>query len=362
MEQSSEQQNLEPSSIFISSIQTKTRAVLIGVLIVIVLLCIVSLIVWRYTYIATTPQTGQQGFVWMPLAIEAITSTAEYRQNDSGVYWNRNEQPVISSDVAGFQVAAWQDSSGVTYLSFAKDSAHVFSREKVLKDADPNTFIVFSHYCYKDLLYLCEYYEKDKNHVYDNLGNLIDYADPNTFTPVLTSVGLPTGYAVDKNHTFYRSSVTQVDGDPTTFELIDDKGNFAKDSTHVYVYGRSRTGGASGVSFDVRSFTTLSYPGGVSDSFVKDKNYVYYCGFDDNDFIGALAGVDPASFVVLMQYGDGSQADTYAKDKNHVYWNVTEIPNADAPTFVVVEKAQSDGVIFDAQDKNHRYYRGQIAL
>lgn len=199
----------------------------------------------------------------------------------------------------------------------------------------------------------CRWYEKDSSHVYDWLGNLIKNADPNTFKPLLTSSGDVSFYEIDKQYAFFEDTILPS-ANPKTFELINGTAGFARDDKNVYAYQSAIP------QADVATFTTVQYPGGISDIYAKDKNNVYYCVYDSLNNVGILDGADSSTFVVLGQIGNGSAEDTYAKDKNHVYWDTQVISNADLNTFAFVSNGDSNGTAFDAQDKNHKYFQGRV--
>jgi hypothetical protein len=90
----------------------------------------------------------------------------------------------------------------------------------------------------------------------------------------------------------------------------------------------------------------------------KDDSNVYWIivgeeGPDPHQIIGA----DSQTFSPIL----GSEA--FSKDKNHVYFLGYAIPDADPATFIPTYPPLRCGLscLYDSYDKNHKYWRGQIA-
>jgi hypothetical protein len=148
-------------------------------------------------------------------------------------------------------------------------------------------------------------------------------------------------YDKDKNHVFYRCEV--IDGaDPKTFETIYHP--YAKDANSVF--------------YETKNLYV------DSQSFVLFRNKEIY-----NELIGygvegiarggdkifsrgtVVGGVDVETFEFLNK--------AYFRDKNQVYWFDKPLEGADPATFeIVFDKPGLDG--YDAQDKNHKYFYGEI--
>jgi hypothetical protein len=122
---------------------------------------------------------------------------------------------------------------------------------------------------------------------------------------------------------------------------------------NVFWYGNLLKG------IEPNSFKTFSYPGGVSDLYFEDRNTMYVMNPDTNPNIGSLfspiADANPNTFAVLGEIGGVETEETYARDSVHVYAMGNIVQGADPDSFKLV-----GGSGFDAQDKNHEYYFGQI--
>ena len=271
-------------------------------------------------------------------------------------------------------------------------------------------------------------YVIDKNGVYCEDQNIapayrkLEGADPETFR-VLDESGQ---YGADKNHVY--SGIEVVEGaDPKTFSNVRDPGNsftFYKDAVHVFYRGRVIVGADAKTFTDIDTVTgkdkngiiyewnyvpnvdpgTYQVIGGSYDGYAKDKNHVFWTGYDvrhpvviadadpvtfrrinDSNYYAidaghvfhkqdVINGADPATIKVLSestrwpQYiADDSHAfvndvvipgadpatftmlnSWFSKDKNHVYFSTTTIEFADSATFVVFD-------IKWAKDKSHVY-------
>ena len=146
-----------------------------------------------------------------------------------------------------------------------------------------------------------------------------------------------TDYAVDAHHVFYLGTQI-INADPLTFTIVGD-GSYTKDAISVFCQGTPVKG------LDSTSFNQLS------DDYWGDRTHIY------NNDCTPLNGVDVQSFKVL--------AHGYALDKDRVYFAGDVVQNADVATFKLVPELAPDSPrdtirTYDAQDKNHTYYQGDI--
>jgi len=146
-------------------------------------------------------------------------------------------------------------------------------------------------------------YNKDKNHVFFNC-QIIPGADPKTFERIYFP------WAKDAYSVFYENNNLHVD--PNTFVLFRDK---RKDNP-IMIYK-------------------------PSEGIARGGDTVFAGG-------QAVAGVDIKTFEFLDS--------AYFKDRNHVYWFADPINGADPSTFQMIYGQKT----YDAQDKNHRYFGGEI--
>ena len=155
---------------------------------------------------------------------------------------------------------------------WAKDDAHIFQRDKLLRTADRQTFHVLNELYAKDVnsVFYTEgqikdadaetfsafdaddegglrSYAKDKNNVYHRVFTIgkpvvVRKADPNSFRAV------GRGYGIDAKSVFYES--TRLKGaDPATWSLLPG-GHYSRDKTSVYS-GPQLVPGADRDSFEV---------------------------------------------------------------------------------------------------------------
>jgi DKNYY family len=220
--------------------------------------------------------------------------------------------------------------------------------ERKLTDADPKSFRALKQpksagilYAVDDRhVYMAEYYTVLK----------IEAADPASFE-VITDNGM---YSKDLNKVFY-DGVELRDADPKTFQFV--RPNFGKDGNHAYV------GNVQIPVADITSWRPLEN-GYADDPWYRsdrdnhpkpedpfsamgwsaDKEHLYYGARL------AMIEADPQSFTVL---GKG-----YCKDNSHVFYETDVLPEADAKTFQVNEKA--GGVQPDARDSNHQFRYGKV--
>ena len=123
----------------------------------------------------------------------------------------------------------------------------------------------------KTIQYLGSNFSKDKNHVY-YLNRLLLEADPDTF------IVLFSGYAKDKNNVYLRSNGQELppifnNADPLSFEILEPNGSYAKDKNGIYYFGR-------GFPFIIRDADYLSFKCGAIHCW--DKYSIYFEGEKKN--------------------------------------------------------------------------------
>jgi hypothetical protein len=133
-------------------------------------------------------------------------------------------------------------------------------------DADPASFESFvSKYCPwpdEEKFNRCERYGKDRKHVFSSW-LLIKEADPETFVLLGSGYKLGGGYGKDKNYAFYGTDKI-LNSDAKSFEIIGNK--YAKDKNGVY-YWESAIKGA-----DPSTFKLVD----TKRDLAKDKNSYYW--------------------------------------------------------------------------------------
>ncbi len=324
-----------------------------------------------------------------------LTPDDYYAVDEDNVFYNG--MPVKYAEPKTFVFLLDKDMNPTDY---AKDKDRVYDTYlgAFIKKADAESFVALNYW-----------YGKDKNAVYSmtqngayNSGRFpIKGADPATFEVVADPAycrGECMFDALDKNHRYLRGAIIQTE---TSFSsaLFDDKSNttgYSKDSAYVYFdnkvissanlktfvfIGKSGSAFNAGRSYakdkkyvyldgvvlsgaDPNTFEFIKTNAGELTKFSKDKKYVYSSPLGE-----IIQGADPGSFSVVNEF--------YAKDKSSVYslvprsqnnFRFVSIAGSDPNTLTVVDRSiyaatstKSCGTdcVYDAQDKNHKYFRGQ---
>lgn len=254
---------------------------------------------------------------------------------------------------------------------YGKDKNHIYYSDKIIVDADSESFVLLNKSTYplegisswyakdvndayyrssaisgadiKSFIFVGGDYAKDKYNVYYQ-GKVLLNADPKTFEIV-------GNYTKDKNHVFNGSEVLSVEISPSSFSVVTD--SVIKDNKHVYFYDYLKKEYNLLSNVDAPSFKLIGSCGSVEMSgagYFKDNN---------NIFIGTkpIDLIDVSSFEYFGNYSVAygmPYSVSYAKDKNNVYYSCGEIlKNADLDTF----KDLKDGY---AKDKNNVWYLAKI--
>ena len=230
-----------------------------------------------------------------------------------------------------------------------------------IKGADPATFAVVADpaYCRGE----CAFDAQDKNHRY--VRGVIVETDTSASAAVLDAQNNPTRYAKDSAYAYFDNKIIPS-ANLSTFMIIGQSGSvfnggrsYAKDKKYVYVDGVVLSGA------DPSTFEFIKTKTGELTNFSRDKKYVYSSPLGE-----IVQGADPKSFSVLNEF--------YAKDATTVYsvtprsaskFYFVPLAGADPGTLAVVDPSISDAAMtescganctYDAQDKNRKYFRGQI--
>lgn len=320
------------------------------------------------TGVTTTEPTRdvqKQVFKWVPIS-ELAQNVGFYIQ-DNIVYYKGEMFP--NSDPSTFLISTYHAATTTTYVGYAKDKNHAYSYFPILKT---------------ELYHL-------------NPPTLISGADAKTFEPIYyQGFGENNGNGVDEWLSEFAKDVNSVyvvytrlpDSDPKTISILGSQirgGDYAKDEKHVYC-GRGILSGA-----DPRSFVSLGYGYGrdadtiwdfctkitvpnieldlktfyaINEAYTKDARAVYIMqppGMDSVPYgvttFSVISGADPETFQEIGRSG-------YMKDRSHVYVDGSIIDGADPSSFEPVNITHCLGKVcqnFDAQDKNHMYWRGRVA-
>ncbi len=153
---------------------------------------------------------------------------------------------------------------------------------------------------------------------------------------------LPERFAKSKNNVYlYGSPITTLD--PSTFSIISTSTIFVKDSKAVYFV--SDLSGNSGVGIgsihadltkldgvDPATFKILS------ESYLSDKNGVYFYNPSFGFSINKLERADSSSFTILPGHITTGKkgVSQYSKDSKHVYFKVDLVVGADPSSFSTI--------------------------
>lgn len=252
------------------------------------------------------------------------------------VSWNegngQSKKLIIGADAQTF--------TELDHPKYAVDNQRVYYEAKLVKGADPQSFVA-----------LLDYYGKDKRHAYKEASQIADAA-ANTFE-VLD--GGP--YSKDQQDYYFDTIALKVH-DYQDFVILNNTSDFglwAKDKTHYFLNGRKFP------LRDYASFTTLA--GG----YAKDDFQVYFLD-------SMVVGADPSTFKVReFGYAQDKSAqfegrkrlpiqdpqsyqilpDGFTKDRLHVYSKGAIVRAADPATFTTLSWAWQ-------KDKSHYFYHGKL--
>ena len=223
---------------------------------------------------------------------------------------------------------------------YAVDKQRVYYEAKVLKDADPQSFVA-----------LLDYYGKDHRHAYKGASR-IDGAVANTFE-VLD--GGP--YSKDQQDYYFDTTALKV-RDYQSFVILNkesDYGYWAKDKTHYFINGRK---------FPLRDYSSFTKLAG---GYAIDSYQAYFMD-------SVVVGADPATFKVReFAYAQDKSAQFegrkrlniqdpqsyqvlqggFTKDRLHVYSGGAIVLAADPTTFTSVDWQWQ-------KDKSRYFYQGKL--
>lgn len=271
------------------------------------------------------------------VAKEKVYCGNEYVEKYGKIYYYDFE--IEDIDIENFEVGSTNNGGGEECW-YIKDEDTVYIGIKKMTDADASSFKASS---WKYFL--------DKNFVYDSRGEKIFVTQEEQKNgegiTLDTSYALipegfkprhPSQYLVNDTGVYCigHGYIRKIDANRENVKWITGVygDGYRKDNQHVY-YNCDRVLGADSSTF------TVDIPG-ADWIYGRDSTSVYYMS-------QKLEGADPNTIEVI-QYGP------YAKDKNAIFYNAQKIENADTETFTIIENSDE----YDAQDKNHKYLRGEI--
>ncbi|MEL7426579.1 MAG: DKNYY domain-containing protein [Bacteroidota bacterium] len=236
---------------------------------------------------------------------------SSYWTDGTKVYWAGKPLPEV--DARTFTTA-----NGA-----ARDKNHVYSREKILIGADPQTYGELS----SDGKKRYTRFSRDSFRIYHNRVQLTT-ADYETFE-VLAYQGSGESsicWARDKNHVYWNTYVVEG-ADPATIVVLNE--HQAKDDDEdAFILKQHK------VQIDPATF--VNYPNGM----IKSSEGVYLISGK------LLEEADPLTYTYLNEW--------YQKDANHLFSRGNILENADLESFQVSENPDV------AYDKGQTYFQGKI--
>ncbi|MEO6915071.1 MAG: DKNYY domain-containing protein [Chitinophagaceae bacterium] len=278
---------------------------------------------------------------------------------------------------------------------FAKDSIAAYYKGSSFQYADVATFEALDENYAKDKskVYYCDEYREGQNYYMTKRQTIIELKNVNP----ASFVSLKNGYGKDARHAWFQGkyfivkdiatlksldinfskddvqvylNCIPIDGsDGKTFEITDR--NFAKDKNHVYYYGfdGEQKYNIAKLPCDPQTFKIIDY------RFSKDANKVFFLAFTIKDAEAAsfevlkagyskdrnavffqhkkIPGGNPLNFEVFKENESFSQDVDYAKDNTVVYVNDEKVSVADPATFKLLGENY-------ASDKTHVFYKTKI--
>ena len=301
--------------------------------------------IFFYFIAASTPQFHGATAINKTLSDQYYFKKGAVTFSQGGNFFSLGDHPIKSADPQSFVVLGYQ---------YAKDKKHVYFYDRVIDDADPQTFELLPSSELVDNKYKTTHYAKDKAHVF-YANKVIPKAQPTSFTylwgdysrdaaaiyyqeeKLAESNSIPEKIVGDNNHAYLTVGNTVFfDGKPInsvdvdTFKVMGQ--GFAKDYRNVYLYEKALPG---------LNPTTFKQ---INDNYSRDDENVYY---RYQDIFEALPNSDPSSFQVINH--------AFSKDKNQVYHYSSIVMNTNAKDFNLkqAESLDNDNSLFNVKYDNH---------
>jgi len=185
---------------------------------------------------------------------------------------------------------------------FSKDNSNVFAGEKMIENADVDSFETIITDEWKN-----NFISKDKKNVYFE-NKIIAGADPASYISMNES-----GYGKDKNHVFYQGKVLAA-ADPETFGPFETNYNHGKDKSHIFFEDILIEGA------DISTFEPVNTNecGMVCDyQRSKDANNEYYKGVSVNIDPARVSGKVSESETQIPVKG----GTNYINRNNQIYFH-----------------------------------------
>lgn len=246
-----------------------------------------------------------------------------FGRDKKGVYYNAYLVENPSIDVPSFHI---KSDAYTAYIGFDKTYVHYFERTykkggekirtKIVKDADPKTFLGISYEWAKDRSN--HFYKGTKvNAAYESFEILNDY------------------FIRDSSQVFVRvnQTFTLLDCDQASFRMFQDT-KHGMDKTYIYWLPFFTPDRNTPIAVPYLNMEKITY---LNNYYLTIASKVYYDGM-------LMQDVRSETFQLVH--------NAYAKDEEHVYYKGVILPDADVATF------ELQGFI--VLDKNGRYEKGKI--
>ncbi len=200
---------------------------------------------------------------------------------------------------------------GIIYEYYAKDKYQVYCGEKIIKNADPNTFEFFS------ILYA-----KDSNYVFYR-GDPIESADANSFQFIKDR------FAKDKNHVYHLGKI--ISDNPASFQILDYESRYAKDKDYTFYWW-----GNGPIHIDTLKDANVDSVKVISKFYATDAEKVFWCA-------KIIPDAELNTFKIINR--------GYSCDKKHVYWRNKMIAGANPESFELL-----GNYLYFSKDDKYVYY------
>lgn len=237
-----------------------------------------------------------------------------------------SEAPALSVDLDSFQLLDGRN-------NVFKDKNHVYYEDKIIEDADPNTFQIFL---------VTSKYAKDKSNIF-----WLDKRYPTTFNADINTFEVDVEnpkWAKNQYSVFYKG-YKQWELDAKSLKILGE--NHVQDHANIYFIDKDFPRPKPIVGADINTFSIIDNKEfeGINayrreQRFAKDRLHIYYRE-------SIIDQADPATFKVLGEYGN------FAIDKKNVFIKKDDVyqilKNADRESFTLTQRGS------DAEDKNFLY-------
>ena len=252
-----------------------------------------------------------------------------YAKDKYDVYW-------CGEVVAGADVQSFALVGGNRY---AKDNRNVYYNGQLVPNAKSETFTLFPG----------DVFGNDGLNVFQGI-KLLEGADLNSFVIEEGKTESDDWYnAKDINQKYAYGKIvssTTITSAPIIVKDMNGKPFFSKNVSSVWIEGEMPPGLILIPKADSKTFTPLVYP------YSKDADSVFW-------WTEPIPMADINTFKVIESVNGIDFY--YALDKNSVYYRAMIVQGADSATFQTHDFNKDNYYfVYDAYDKEHKYYQGEI--